>query len=96
MIGIFSKKIKKVSCELRPCCCNSAEKGLSYFHELSKKTVCRYAEIGHDLVELETYLYQLRFQIAELKAKLQLGESCQRLLNRKAEILCGEKNGPLT
>jgi len=68
----------------------SMERGLDYIYKVSRKTVSGYEEIGHDLVELQTYLNELRFQQAEIKAKLQLGESCQKLMQRKITTLNDE------
>ena len=56
------------------------DKGLEDFFKLARNAVVSQEEIGHGLVEIESYLGQLRFQQAEIKAKLQLGEACQRML----------------
>jgi hypothetical protein len=59
------------------------DKDLDYFFDLSKKTIISREKIGHDMLELEGYLDCLKFQEAEVKAKLQLALACRKVLEKK-------------
>lgn len=76
----FSRKIKNNEPNFQSYQPN--DKGLDYFFELTKKTASHQKEVAHGLVELEGYIDHLNFQQAEIKAKLQLGEACKKLLEK--------------
>ena len=77
----FSRKIKNNEPDFQSYQPN--DKGLDYFFELTKKSVCYQKEIAHGLVELEGYIDHLNFQQAEVKAKQELARACLSILCKK-------------